>query len=115
MAVPQMSRLVEIRSIPSSNTDLYTHAAGETRALRLITLTSTSGVAVTVSLWKVPDGDSTADANRIFSGSVPAGDFIIIDFPTPGLLFEDAGEKLVSLATVDAVVNIEVTGFKETL
>jgi len=115
MAVPEMSRLVEIRAIPSANTTLYTHGASETRSLRLITLTSTSVSAVTVSLWKVPDGDAAADVNRIFNSSIPAGDFIIIEFATPGLLFIDSGETLVSLATVNNEVNIEVTGFKETL
>jgi hypothetical protein len=47
---------------------------------------NTSGAAVTIEVWAVPDGDTAANDNKILpTYSIPANSYIDLDLPYMGL------------------------------
>ena len=103
----------------SSAASVYTrnNSNSPTDFVRTIVLHNTNSTSETVNVWAVPDNagsaGTAADANRIFSITLIAGETNIVDFPAPGIPLLYAGESIQVASTTASKVSVLVTGARE--
>jgi len=92
----------------TTNTDIIVSAANE--AITVIYFCNTSGSAVTIQVYAVPNGDSPTTQNKIYQDvSIPAGDTYIVDKER---LVLEAGDRIVATCSVPGVVSTTVSSME---
>ena len=102
--------------ISSTTETIYANAAATTTFIPSIYLHNTHTVAVTVTLYCVPDNvgsvGTASTANQFFSESLAAGkEYCINDHL---FILGDTNDTIQAVASVDAKVNIFISGLKKT-
>jgi hypothetical protein len=110
-------RLLEITTLPNSAAAVFTNAAAGASYIRSITLHNANTSAEAVILYNVPNnGGATGAAaatNQIFQRTMPAGETIILEWPAPGLVLDDAFDSIQGVTTTASKVTIQIMGGDE--
>lgn len=103
--------LLSETKLTTTATTLVTTDSTNKKLLGKITLTNTSTQDVVVTLWRLKNATSPTEGeggNYIWENTVLAKDQITVTLTTTHLL--DNKMKLVGKASVDGVVNIDISG-----
>jgi len=93
-------------TIGSTEETIYTGTA--TDVVKIIWLCNVTASDATVELWLVPNGSSSADANKLLNGiTVPANDFVQISTYIP---METTGDFIRAKCSTDLAVTINLFG-----
>jgi hypothetical protein len=78
-----LTKLFEPTLLTASNATIYTVAGATTTIIEnlVVRLTNTTGTPETVTGYAIPSGDTASDTNKIYSGAIPANDFVLVTIP----------------------------------
>jgi hypothetical protein len=104
--------IAEIATVSDSETAVYTNPSGTVTYLKSIIVTNYSGDPCDLSVWKVPNGESTENSNILIPGlEITAGDHVAFHYGDPGIMMDTNGDKIYVQAGTASKLNIHMYGY----
>lgn len=101
-------RLGQAQISSASNTTLYTVPSSKKAVAKDFIITNTTSTDATVSLWLVPNGDSSADGNAVLKDfNIPANEIVHLSLYQ---VLETAGDTIQALAGTTTSITITISG-----
>ena len=100
-----LKKLFEPTLLTASNATIYTVAEANTTIIEnlVVRLTNTTGTPETVEGYAIPSGDTASDTNKVYSGAIPADDFVLVTIP----VLKNSDFIQFSQAGAGTIVNIQ--------